>query len=454
MGMRTRAQAALRAWRGSEAVAGVGHNGGPALAVEGGLPIGPAQPGIVVPADGMSDPGGMTVLNLLGRKGRGAPVSEHTALSVPAVLRALEVLCGLFAMTPFHYYRRTAEGKVRVPDAPQALMFATSANAVQPAYLLKELMLGDLLMAGRFGAYIHRDALYRPRALSRLVPGGIHLNQHWDRSDGLELFYDVSLPDGSRPRLTRADMWFVPGFSRDGLVGLDRLKLLADSFEAAASMNEFAARFWDNNAQPSTVLTTKAKIDQPDKLKIRADWAARFAGPRNAGAVAVLDQEMKAEFLSHNNEEAQFVETRGFSVVEVGRAFGVPPHVLFELSRATFSNIEQQSLELYLYTMLGHFGRAQAHMTHQFAEPGHFFEANPDALLKGDIKSRYEAYAIAIDKGIYNPDEVRDLENRNRRPGGDKYRVGSGSTIEGQEPAAPPRPAAPPAPSEPSEEDE
>ncbi|WP_168770691.1 phage portal protein [Sphingomonas olei] len=418
--------------------------------VEGGLPIGAAQPTIVAAADGMSDPSGMTVLNLLGSKAKGAPIGEHQALTVPAVLRALEVLCGLFAMTPFHYFRRTDDGKVRVDDAPEALMFSTSANAAQPAFLMKELMMGDLLMSGKFGAYIHRNALYRPHALSRLVPGSIAVNQHWDRTDGLELFYDAQLPDGTRPRLTRNDMWFVPGFSRDGLVGLDRLKLLSDSFEAAASMNEFAARFWDNNAQPSTVLTTKAKVEQSEKVKIRTDWAQRFAGPRNAGAVAVLDQEMKAEFLSHNNEEAQFIETRGFSVVEVGRAFGVPPHVLFELSRATFSNIEHQSLELYLYTMLGHFGRAQAHMTHQFAAPGHFFEANPDALLKGDIKSRYEAYSIAIDKGVLNPDEVRDLENRNKRPGGDKYRVGSGSTIEGQAPAAP-APAAP-AP-EPSEED-
>lgn len=432
MGMRSRAQAALRAWRSSEESA-------PAISgqVPAGMPIGPAQPSIVAAAGGMSDTSGLTFFNLMGGRGRGAPVGEQDALTVPAVLRALEVLCGLFAMTPFHYYRMDGDEKVRVDDAPQALMFSTSANAVQPAFLLKELMLGDLLMCGRFGGYIHRDTLYRPTALSRLLPGGIVPSQHWDRTDGLEVFYDAQLPDGSRERLTRNDLWFVPGFSRDGLVGLDRLKLLADTFEAASSMNEFAARFWDNNAQPSTVLTTKAKVAPEEKLRIRNDWSQRFSGPRNAGATAVLDQEMKAEFLSHNNEEAQFIETRGFSVVEVSRAFGVPPHVLFELSRATFSNIEHQSLELYLYTMLGHFGRSQAHMTHAFAEPGHFFEANPDALLKGDIKSRYEAYSVAIDKGILNPDEVRSLENRNKRAGGEKYRVGSGSQIEGETPRAP-----------------
>lgn len=403
--------------------------------------------GIVASVDGMDDTGGMTVLNLLGKGGTNTPVSEQRAMSVPAVLRALEVLCGLFAMTPLHYYRRTSEGKVRVDDAPQARMFTTSANAVQTAFLLKEIMLGDLLMRGKFGGYIHRDQLYRPRAMTRMDPDGIAPVQYWDKADGLEVFYDAQLPDGSRERLTRNDIWFVPGFSRDGLVGVDRLKLLADTFEAAASTNEFAARFWDNNAQPSTVLTTKAKVAPEEKARIRADWSNRFSGPRNAGATAVLDQEMKAEFLSHNNKEAQFIETRSFSVVDVSRAFGVAPHILFELTRATFSNIEQQSLEQYLYSMLGHFGRAEAAATHQFAEPDHFYEFMPEAMLRGDIKTRYEAYSIAIDKGILNPNDVRRRENLNDREGGDEYRVGSGSTIEGQQPSPVDRRLpAPPAP--------
>jgi HK97 family phage portal protein len=408
MGIMERARAAVRAFRAPVASA----------------------PSPSAAADGMNDPGGLTVLNLLGGNGSGAPMGEARAMSTPAVLRALEVLCGLFAMTPVHYYRNTPSGKERVDDAPQAAMFLTSANAVQPAFLLKELMLGDMLMRGKFGAYIHRDPLYRAKALSRLMPDGIAPVQHWDRTDGLEMFYDAQLPDGTRDRLTRNDIWFVPGFSRDGLVGVDRLKLLADTFESATATSEFARRFWENNAQPSTILTTKAKVEQPEKTRIREDWQQRFSGPRNAGAVAVLDQEMDAKFLAHDNKASQFIETRSFSVVEVCRAFGVPPHVLFELSRATFSNIEQQSLELLLYSMLAHFERGAAHMNHQFADEGHFYEFLPEAMLKGDIKSRYEAYGIAIDKGILNPNEVRRKENSNDRDGGDEYRVGSGSQLE------------------------
>lgn len=448
MGMIKRARAAARAWRdplradaGAEAlnlVAGMGHNGGP----------------IFAGADGMNDTGGMTFLNILGSSGGSTPMSEARALSVPAVMRALEVLCGLFAMTPLVYYRRDGDGKVRVDDAPQAIMLRTSANDAQSAFLLKEVMLGDLLMRGKFGGFIHRDALYRPAAMTRLDPSGISSPlQHWNKADGLELFYDASLPDGSRERLSRNDLWYVPGFSRNGLVGIDRVGLLGDTMDAAASTSEFAKRFWDNNAQPSTILTLKAKVEPEEKTRIRTDWQNRFAGPANAGAVAVLDQEMDAKFLAHDNKASQFIETRSFHVVEVARAFGVPPHILFELSRATFSNIEQQSLELYLYTMLGHFERIAAAATHQFAEPGHFYEFLTDALLKGDIKTRYEAYAIAVDKGILNSNEVRSRENLNKREGGDKYRVGSGSMVEGEKPSPPidHRPPAPP--TAPDEED-
>ena len=432
MGMIDRARAAARAWRD------------PIRAEAGDQAL-----AIVAGSDGMNDVGGTTFLNILGGSGRGAPMSEVRALSVPAVMRALEVLCGLFAMTPLVYYRREGSGKVRVDDAPQAVMLRTSANDAQSAFLLKEVMLGDLLMRGKFGGFVHRDGLYRPASLTRLDPGGISPPlQHWNKADGVELFYDASLPDGSRERLTRNDLWYVPGFSRDGLVGIDRLKLLGDTLDAAASTSEFAKRFWDNNAQPSTILTTKAKVAPEEKSRIRTDWQSRFGGPSNAGAVAVLDQEMDAKFLAHDNKASQFIETRSFHVVEVARAFGVPPHILFELSRATFSNIEQQSLELYLYTMLGHFERIAAAATHQFAEPGHFYEFLTDALLKGDIKTRYEAYAIAVDKGVLNPNEVRRRENLNDRDGGDEYRVGSGSTVEGQDTTPSTvdhRPAAPPA---------
>lgn len=400
----------------------------------------------------LHDPTGFSVTSLLGRRGGPAHMTERSALTLPAVLRALEILSGVFAMTPLIYYRQLDDGgKERARNSPLYAMFRSRPNATQSAFLFKEVMLGDLLMSGGYFAYIHRDGRYQPKAFTRLDPYGGTVNQQWDREDGHELFFDVRLPDGSRERLTRADCWHVPGFSRDGLVGLNRIHFMREALASAVATSEFAARFWENNAQPSTVLTAKGKVAPEDKNKIRQDWRERFGGAKKAGDVAVVDQEMDVKFLSQDNKASQYIETRTFSVLEVSRAFGVPPHLLFELSRATFSNIDHQSLEFIIYCMSLHYERVAAAATHAFAEDGHFFEFLPDALLKGDIKSRYEAYGVAIDKGILNPNEVRRRENENSRPGGDEYRVGSGSTLEGQ---AAPAPRQQSAPSPPDEEEE
>lgn len=416
----------------------------------------PAAPGPSASTDGLNDTAGWSVTALLGRTGGRAPITERTALTFPAAWRALEILTGVFAMTPLIYYRQLPDdGKERATTSPLYKIFKSSPNATQSDFAFKEVLLGDLLLAGKFVSFTHRDDLFQTTALTRLDPYGASVNQSWDKRDGTELFYDVTLPDGARERLTRADIWHVAGFSRDGLAGLDRIQFMKDALASGVATSEFAARFWENNAQPATVLTAKGKVAPEDKEKYRADWKRLFRGPKNAGEVAVTDQDMDVKFLQVDNKASQYVESRTFSVLEVARAFGVPPHLLFELSRATFSNIDQQSLEFIIYCMGPHYARVAAAATQHFAEDGHFFEFLPEALLKGDIKTRFEAYGIAIDKGIYNPNEVRSMENRNKREGGDEYRLGSGSTVEGAAPPArtPPTRREPLAPESEPEED-
>lgn len=389
---------------------------------------------IMAGADGLNDTLGWTVFNLGGGALSGQQISHRAAMSLPSVLRAAEILTGVFAMTPLIYYRRLPDGgRERAADSPLYKLFHARPNGVQNPFQFKELLLGDMIFAGGFYAFVHRDSGYQPTMLSRLDPAGAIISQAWDKAEGLELFYDVTLPNGSRERLTRADVWHVPGFSRDGLTGFDRIQLMNTALSGAAATSEYARFFWENNAQPSTVVTAKAKVPIDQKEMIRQDWIRRFRGTKKGGDVAVLDQDLDVKMLSHDHKASQHIETRTFYVIEVARAFGVPPHLLFELSRATFANIEQQSLEFITYHMMPHYERAANAATFYFAEPGHYFEFLPDALLKGDIKSRFEAYSIAIDKGVYSPNEVREMENRNKRPGGDDYRIGSGSMLERQE---------------------
>lgn len=350
---------------------------------------------------------------VFGRQSRaGVVVNERTTIGLPAVLQALRVLSGVFAMTPLHYYRRTADGRERAQDDPIYALLHERPNAYQSAFAFKELMLADILLSGNFFAYVSRDWRGRPVAITRLRPGYVTVADYFDRATGTELFYDATLPDNSRERFAARDIWHVAGPTRDGEVGLNPLQYMRDALGGAIATADYTSRYWGQDAKPDIALHTDQKMLPPDKDRVRTDWKARFAGP-NGEKVAVLDQGLKPEFLSHNHEESQLLETRQFQVLDVARAFGVPPHLLFDLSRATFSNIEHQSLEFVTFHLGPHYERVASAAARQFAAPGHYFEFLTDALVKGDIKTRWEAYRIQRETGVYSADEIRERENLN-----------------------------------------
>jgi HK97 family phage portal protein len=187
------------------------------------------------------------------------------------------------------------------------------------------------------------------------------------------------------------------------------------------------------------VLTTEQKVGPDDKKRIRQDWTSLYSGS-DGDAVAVLDQDLKAAFLSHNLKDDQFIETRQFQVVDLARIWGVPPHLIFDLSKATFSNIEQQSLEFVTYHLGPHFARVAGAATRQFGGAGLYFEHITDALVRGDLKSRMEAYWLQRQMGLANANELRSRENLNNIGGaaGSEYWRPSNMGLAGQPVSAAP----------------
>ena len=351
-----------------------------------------------------------------GTSKAGVKVTESTALSIPATLQALRVLSGVFAMTPLHLYRKTETGRSPASDDPVETLLARAPNSHQSAFDFFELMMQDMLLAGNFYAYVSRDSRSRPAALTRLKAGSVVVAEYFDRQNGQILFYDATLPDGSSERFPSRDIWHIKGMSRDGLSGLNPIRYARDAIGGAIATSDHAARFWNKGGRPGTVLTGKGKIPAEDKVKMRADWNAIYNGS-DPDLVAVLDQDLKAEFLSHDMKASQFLETRQFQVVDLARVWGVPPHLIFDLSQATFSNIEQQSLEFVIYHLGPHYARVAQAATRQFAQNGFYFEHLTDALVRGDLKSRMEAYWLQRQMGIVNANELRRRENQNDIPG-------------------------------------
>ena len=374
-------------------------------------PVVRAEPSISASTELQSDSQWRTFAVAGAASRSGVRVNETSALSIPATLAALRILTGVFAMTPVHYHERAATGRVGKDDLPEAQLFRASPNSHQTPFAFLELLLADMLLSGNFYAYVSRNFRGEPVALTRLKPGTVSIADYFDRDTGTVLFYDATLPDGSSGRFARRDVMHIPGFSRDGIHGLNPVKFAREALGASIATSNHAANFWGKGGRPATVLQSKQKISSDDKGRARRDWQNLYSGP-DGETVAVLDQEMTAQFLSHDMRQSQFIETREFQVVDLARIWGVPPHLIFDLGKATFSNIEQQSLEFVIYHMGPHYVRVSQALTKLFGRPGHYFEHLTDALVKGDLKSRMEAYWLQRQMGMANANELRTKENQ------------------------------------------
>lgn len=370
-----------------------------------------------------------------GQSKAGVPVTEKTALSLPATLQALRILTGVFAMTPLHFYQKTDAGRLAANANGASKLFRNGPNSHQTAFAFFELLLADILLAGGFYGYISRDRRGEAVAITRLKPGHCQPVEYFDRAEGTFLFFDATLPDGSHERFPARDIFHVPGFSRDGIQGLNPVQYARDALGGAIATSDHASRFWNKGGRPSTVLTTENKVGPEDKGRIREDWSKMYSGP-DSEMVAVLDQDLKATFLSHDLKSSQFIETRQFQVVDLARIWGVPPHLIFDLSKATFSNIEQQSLEFVIFHLGPHYTRVAQAATKAFATHGFYFEHLTDALVKGDLKSRMEAMWLQRQMGMSNGNELRRHENLPDIPGaaGTDYWMPANMQVAGQKP--------------------
>ncbi|MCA2012406.1 phage portal protein [Cereibacter sphaeroides] len=345
-----------------------------------------------------------------GPVGAGVRVDESSVIGLPGTIQALRILTGVFAMAPLIYYRRTAKGRERAEGTALYRLLHDAPNSHQSPFAFRELMLGDILLAGEFNAYVSRDRLGQPKALTRLKSGTCVPAVHFDPAEGETLFYDATLPDGTRGRFANRDILRIVGFTRDGIAGLSPLRFAREALGGVIATDRHAQRFWASGGRVNTFLKGKGKISPADKDAMRHDWERMYGGA-NGGSTAVLDQDVTAELLTADMQKQQFLETRQFNINDLARIWGVPPHLIFELSRSTNNNIEQQSLEFVLYHLGPHFARVDGAVTHQFAEEGFYFEHLTDALVKGDLKSRMEAYWLQRQMGMVSGNELRQRDN-------------------------------------------
>lgn len=298
-------------------------------------------------------------------------------------------------------------------------------------------MMSHLLIYGNAYAQIIRDGAGQVLGLYPLLPDKMEVN----RLENGKLVYYYSRYSEENPNfrelgkiaLRQQDVLHIPGLGFDGLVGYSPIAMAKNAVGMTLACEEYGASFFANGANPGGVLEHPGVLKDPGK--VRESWNSVYRGTNNAHKIAVLEEGMKYQQIGIPPEEAQFLETRKFQINEIARLYRIPPHMVGDLEKSSFSNIEQQSLEFVKYTLDPWVIRWEQSLQKALLLPeekkAYFIKLNVDGLLRGDYQSRMNGYSTARQNGWMSANDIRELEDLNPIPeaeGGDLYLINGNMT--------------------------
>jgi HK97 family phage portal protein len=294
------------------------------------------------------------------------------------------------------------------------------------AFAFREAQMGQILMAGTCFAEIERDRLDNIIGLWPLLTDRMETLR--SKGNG-ELFYKYEIP-GQEPKIFRKEAILrINGYSHSGLLGYRTIDKSREAIALNLAYEEYAARYFGDGARPPLALEHPEQIGKDALDNLRASFQKSHEGLSASQRIAILEEGMKLHEYGFSVADSQVPELRYFQIDEVCRVFNVPPHMLHNLNRATFNNIEELSRGFVKFSLRYWLVRFEQAYNTQLLKPKeqnkYFFEHVFEGLLRGDIKTRYEAYQVAVSNGWMNADEIRELENMNPQPGeqGGKYFV-------------------------------
>lgn len=354
-----------------------------------------------------------------GPTASGAAVDEYSALNYSAYWQGVRAISEPVGSLPlFHYRRLKPRGRERIPDSRLNRLIHDQFNPEMTAVTARTVMQAHVLTWGNAYAEIERDKSDRPVWLWPLTPDLVRP----DRVNG-EIVYRVKRSSTDRDDIVpAADMLHIPGLGFDGLKGYSVIRKARESIGLAMATENFGAQFFGNGAVSGLVAMHPGQLSETAKTNIKKSIQDTVGGQKKH-SVIVLEEGMKVEKTSIPPDDAQFLETRRFQVLEIARWLNLPPHKLRDLERATFSNIEHQGIDFVTDTLRFWLVVWEAELKRKLIPELEwniqYVEHVVDGLLRGDTQTRYAAYAVGRNWGWLSADDVRELENLNPLPAGD-----------------------------------
>lgn len=342
----------------------------------------------------------------------GVNVDPDSAMKASAVYACVRFIAETIATLPLHMYEvREDGGKNRADDHEIADLISYSPNVSQTAVEFWEMMVGLAVLRGNGYATIEPG---RRGMADQLVP--VHNDRmKVKRLENGKLKYEIRQADGRYEQYAQEEIFHLRGLSSDGLTGVSPITLARDSVGLALATESHGARLFSQGASPGGVLEHPGKLGDEAYKNLRSSWQERNSGLENAHKTTILEEGMSWKQVGMTNEDSQFLETRKFQISEIARWFRVPPHIIGDLERSTNNNIEHQGIEVVVYTIRPWVVRIEQLVRKSLIlEPKKYFAAFVlDGLLRGDAKTRAEAFQIMRQNGSLNADEWRSYENMN-----------------------------------------
>jgi HK97 family phage portal protein len=365
-----------------------------------------------------------------GGTSAGVAVNPTTAMRQTAVYACVGLLADTIASLPLDLYEEMPDGsKRRATDHSLDGILHDDPNPSDTSMEWRqELVIHMALRGNAYSAIVQDPRSGEIEALVTLHPDRTRPFRFVDAAGARRVGYDYQPIDGPRMVLTDREVLHFRRrpFTADGLRGTSPIDLHRETIGLALAAQQYGAAFYGNNATPKGALTVPGKLTDEARAALREDWERRHRGAGNAHRLAIFDAGFTYAPIGMTNEQAQFLENRRFDITDIARLFGTPPHMVGETSSSTSwgTGIEQQSIGFVVYVIRAWLELIEQRMQKMLLLPrerGRFcIEHNVAGLLRGDFKTRIEAYALMIQWSIATPNQIRRLENWPAVAGGDE----------------------------------
>jgi HK97 family phage portal protein len=376
-----------------------------------------------IPGDSLSSPSGwLTRLMALSETASGIAINEYNALTVSDVYKCDRVIRETVAMMPWKVYQALPRGRKELKSHPLYFLLHDEPNEHMTSFTYREMLVSNLNIWGKHFSYIQRNKAGQVVALWPIRPDHCRL----EVKDGVMWFYARTMSD---PEVQYWDdeILYIPGLTRDGVHAYSPITLHRESLGLSKATELFGAKFFGNGSHSGGFLKHPGNISKEAATRLKEQFEEKHSGVENAHRLAVLEEGMSFETNTIPPEDAQFLQTRQFQRAEIAGLFRVPPHKIGDLSRATFSNIEQQDLEFLRDCIAPWLERIEQACNRRLLLPGEkgkvYIEFEIKGMLRGDTAARSAWYQARFQTASMSPNEIKESENEEIIEGGDEYFV-------------------------------